>query len=459
MKTNLLTLLLVLCLIGNTTISYAQENQNDDISKMYNAQKKLVDAFNSMLKTETINNRKDNKPCKTKDLIGLVNKSELELNTNELHAVITSLFTKTRAIATAETIDQGAFATLTDKGLNAISNGASFDEFIKAYTGKDIKDINGKTEFRGEILSKDIDVLQEYYQNLKEIKANHEFSQERSVSDKCAIKSENSISVKTINYPNATWDIKTTITVDCVCGPDDGVAEVKSGSYEYTSTISGTLTGSNITFNSSKNPKLSVLSLECCGKKKEEEPPYIDPIAALNDNGIKDLMPDQTIGFGAGIGFAQDFEETTWCVTAEYLYKINTNQNKGWYVGGEVTHSNTSFGDFNSNKTVAGGKIQYNISAVPSGETQFVAGLMANYAFGNNDFNGFKDDFTGTIFCAYGGVNVRVSENWSIGAQFPVLIFENFTFKPENSAEFKTDATSLFINKDNPLKIMIRRRL
>ena len=211
------------------------------------------------------------------------------------------------------------------------------------------------------------------------------------------------------------------------------------------------------TFSQSKNPTLKIIRYQCCPEKEEEEEPAK---TALNDDeGIEDLMQDQTIGFGAGVGFAQDFDETTLCVTAEYLYQINTDEYKGWYVGAEGSYSNTSFGDVSSNKTMVGGKIQHNFSGVPSGETQFVVGVMANYAFGNNDFNGFTDDFTGTIFCAYGGVNVRVSENWSIGAQFPFLIFENFTFKPESGGEFKSDATSLFINKDNPLKIIVRKRL
>lgn len=459
-KSTLGVLLLFLFLINTTSIVYAQEGPSDDVAKIYNAQKELVDAFNSMLKSETINNWKDDKPCKAKDLINIINKSNLELSVNELHSVIGDLFTQSRAIPITETIEQGLFASLTDKALNAIGGNASFDEFIKAYTGKNPKDIKGQTEFQGEILSKDIDVLREYYQNLKELKAKYKFSSKDNANSRCSYKSTNSIQVKTLDYPNVTWDIKTTVIIDCNCGYDYNTTDVKSGSYEYLATVSGTLTGSKITFKTPKNSKISIIALECCGEEEEEEDPYTNPLTALDEaKGINDLMPSQTIGFGAGVGFSQDFDETTWCVTAEYLYQINTDEYKGWYVGGEVTHSNTSFGDFNSSRTVAGGKIQHNFSAIPSGETQFVAGVMANYAFGNTDNNGFKDDFTGTIFCLYGGVNVRVSENWSIGAQFPILIFENFTFKQDGGGEFKVDATSLFINKDNPLKIVIRRSL
>ena len=214
------------------------------------------------------------------------------------------------------------------------------------------------------------------------------------------------------------------------------------------------ITAKKQTFGKAINPTLKIISYQCCPVKEEPK-----ETALKDDAGIQDLMPDQTIGLGVGAGFSQDFDETTFCVTGEYLYQLNSSEYYGLYVGAEVTHQNTSFGEFKSNKTIAGAKFQYNFSGIPSGETQFVAGLMANYAFGSNENNGFNDDFTGTIFCAYGGVNIRVSENWSVGAQFPFLIFENTTFKPEGGGEFKTDATSLFINKENPLKIIVRRRL
>jgi hypothetical protein len=273
----------------------------------------------------------------------------------------------------------------------------------------------------------------------------------------CSVKLYSKLHVKKLDFPNIEYTLKTEVNIKCDCTDESSSKEIAAGILDYEATISGIYTSSKISFNEVKQPKVTKRSLQCCPEKEEKEEPTE---TALNDDeGIKDLMPNQTIGFGAGIGLSQDFEETTYCFTGEYLYQLNSDEYKGWYVGAEVTHNITSFGDFNSNKTIAGGKFQYNFSGVPSGETQFVAGLMGNFAFGNNDNNGFKDDFTGTIFCAYSGVNIRVSDNWSIGAQFPVLIFENYTFNPENGGEFKTDATSLFINKDNPLKIIIRRRL
>ncbi|MDG5491045.1 hypothetical protein [Psychroserpens sp. SPM9] len=451
-------ILFIVLLFGTIPHLNAQEHPNDELTKMYDAQKDLTAAFNTMLKTETLNNWKDNKPCKANDLINSINKSQLELSINELNAVTRNLFSRIQAVAISETIDKGSFESLTDKALQALSNDANFEAFVKAYTGKGVNDIKGKTEFRGEILSKDIDVLRDYYLTLKELTTNYKSNNEYNINDRCRYNSTNTITIKTISYPNATWDLKTTVIVDCVCDNDALATEVKNGSYEYTASVSGTLTGSTITFMNPKNSRLSVLSLKCCGDKEDkEEPSNIDPVAALNAiEGINDLMPDQTIGFGIGAGFAQDFEETTFCVFGEYLYQLNSSDDQGWYIGAEASYQHTSFGDFSSSVIKGGPKLQYNFAATPSQETQFVVGIMANYATGSNDNNGFKDDFTGLIGCAYSGVNIRICEDWSVGGQFPIFIYESFTFKPESGGEFEVDGTSLFINKDNPFKIVVR---
>ncbi|WP_323787489.1 hypothetical protein [Psychroserpens sp.] len=349
---------------------------------------------------------------------------------------------------------KGDFKTISDKALNAFSNTNNYGDFVLETTGKDVGSFTKK-----ENLSLNI-----FYSLLKKTTTSEKilndgfFTSTVELSGNCRIEWEPRAKIIKFEYPNITTELKIKVYTSCDCSKKKGNNEIKSGYLEYVATTKGIYTASTVTFGELINPKIKITSMECCPEevKMEEEP---TKTALDEDEGINDLMPAQTIGFGAGAGFSQDFDETTFCVSAEYLYLLNSSEYKGWYVGAEVSHQNTSFGDFKSNKTMAGGKLQYNISGIPSGETQFVAGIMANYAFGSNENNGFNDDFTGTVFCAYGGVNIRVSENWSVGAQFPFLIFENYTFKPEGGGEFKTDATSLFINKDNPLKIIIRRRL
>ncbi|WP_299223485.1 hypothetical protein [uncultured Psychroserpens sp.] len=171
---------------------------------------------------------------------------------------------------------------------------------------------------------------------------------------------------------------------------------------------------------------------------------------------VDELIQKQTIGLAVGAGFGQDFKESTLCFSLEYLRQINSSDKKGLYVGAEATYETTSFEEFSSNTLKFGPKIQYNTPITPSQETQLAVGLMGNFATGNNDNNGFEDDFTGLILCAYTGVNIRVSTQWSVGVQLPVFIYEDYTFEPEMGDEFSLDNTTLLVNKNNPAKIVVR---
>ena len=348
-------------------------------------------------------------------------------------------------------IDKAGFSTKFDRLFEMFDKSMSYSKFVETFSIRDKSDL---TKGENQDLKFAYGLLKTIH-NSGSLLTHYEDQAETGGCDDAT-----DYRIRMVNKNNlgqVTWEIKTVVDIDCNCERKDKKYNLDNLKFEYTAEVTGLFSASKKTFGTPKNPTLKIVQYQCC-LEKEEEKEEPTKTALNDDDGIQDLMPDQTIGFGAGVGFSQDFDETTFCVTGEYLYQLNSDDYKGWYAGAEASYQNTSFGNFKSNKVIAGGKIQYNLSAVPSGETQFVAGLMANYVFGNNDFNGSKDDFSGTIFCAYSGVNIRVSENWSVGAQFPVLIFENYTFKPEGGGEFKTDATSLFINKDNPLKIVIRRR-
>ncbi|WP_456441777.1 hypothetical protein [Psychroserpens sp.] len=481
-KSNIIFLYISLILICNTSIGYAQ-NQADGDKRFKKALKGMSGAYSKMYENAVLVQPDNPKTCKAESLIDVVDKKDLKISSSRLISGLIgmagSLYPPNNYLLTGD-YDKGEFLSQEDRAMNAASISSSFEEFITNFTGLNIADITASRLHPelGNKEVKDIDLLRRYYgsassfiggdwveiesENMAEYGENSEFNVDLSPTKyvgnddgKCAFYSKSKIRLKKYDYPMVIWEIRTEVFVDCVCKEEDNNSKVKKGVFVYSSIVKGLFTSTKETFEQPKNPIITIKSLECCPDKKEE-PPKAD----LNeDAGINDLMPDQTIGFGAGVGFAQDFEETTFCFSAEYLYQINSNDEKGLYVGAEASYGNTSFGDFSSSDFRGGPKIQYNFSGVPSGETQFVAGIMANYAFGSNDNNGFKDDFTGIIACVYGGVNIRISEDWSIGGQFPIFIYESFTFKPEFGEDFEIDGTSLFINKNNPLKIVIRRRL
>jgi len=423
------------------THSYAQES---NLTK--NSSVMLYNAFNTMHTNAEL--KKKNLLCGVEKIVEdytfVLNKYTFTSTLNYVQQTIDDIN------ELKDLIDKGAFATKFDKIFEMYEPSMSYSDFIKDVANRSVSELSERENLK----------LKNVYDLFKAMDKGGKLTfhdADPNETGDCLDFTSYHLTLKKKNLSQVTWEIKTVVNIDCDCKEKRKKYKLDNLKFEYTAEVSGIFTSSMKTFGRAVNPNLKIINYQCCPEKKEEEQPSE---TALNSNeGIDDLMPDQTIGIGAGVGFSQDFDETTFCVTAEYLYQINTDEYKGWYVGGEATYQNTSFGDTKSSRTVVGGKFQHNFSAVPSGETQFTVGLMGNYAFGNNEFSGFKDDFNGTIFCAYGGANIRVSEDWSIGFQFPFLIFENFTFRPESGGEFKTDATSLFINKDNPLKIILRRRL
>lgn len=439
---------IIIVILGLITLStsclVAQENKYKDIDK---AAASLNKAFDNMHNNAVF--KKNNLPCEVENI---AESYSVYFNEATLFPSLRYLQTRIEDINyDSFLIDKGTFATKFDRVLQMFEPSMSYSKFLDVFSTKSRSELSKEEDL-------DMVLIHGLFTALHDGGTLLTHFEDTADTGGCDDSTEYKVRILKKNLGQITWEIKTIVDIDCNCKDANKKYNIDKLKFEYSAEVSGLFTANKKTFSQSKNPTLKIIRYQCCPEKEEEKEEPTE--TALNDDdGIEDLMQDQTIGFGAGVGFAQDFDETTFCVTAEYLYQINADEYKGWYVGAEASYSNTSFGDFNSSKTIAGGKIQYNFSGVPSGETQFVAGLMANYAFGKNDNNGFKDDFTGTIFCAYGGVNIRVSENWSIGAQFPFLIFENFTFKPEGGGEFKADATSLFINKENPLKIIVRKRL
>lgn len=173
---------------------------------------------------------------------------------------------------------------------------------------------------------------------------------------------------------------------------------------------------------------------------------------------IQDLMPARTIGVAAGIGFENDFEETSLCVSGEALFRLNEPNPCGFYLGGDATFEYSSFNDWNQTTFQIGPKAQFHTPITPSKEVQWVNGIGAKYMFGNLDNNGFKEDLTGFNATLYSGLNIRLTEKLSIGLEIPVLGYENITYKSDGGSEFKADNTSLLVNKRNPVKIGTRFR-
>ncbi|MEW4922290.1 hypothetical protein [Algibacter sp. 2305UL17-15] len=455
------TRLIVFLLCLSMSSMYAQVANINNAEK-YN--KELEEAFKYMVKNAKLLTLNSGKECKIQEIVDRLDvPSYMYANIPFLTHSSLTLATNFEAdlnYIKEDTFNKGNFKTISEKSLNAFSNANNFSDYVKGLTGKDIGDIKGEHIFarideNGNDIDpsiKDIDTLKRIYDFYKRLFNSEHIIEKQTpfTSNGCWVYPISKIKIEKIDYPNITYTIKTEGRLDCECEFLGENRTLRKGTFEYKATVTGLYTHSKTSINLPKNPTLTITSIDCCPKK--EEPTE----TALADDGIQDVMPDQSIGGGAGFGATQDFEDISYCVFAEYLKRINYGSDNGLYWGLEGSYSNLSFNDASSNRFNIGTKLQYHIPATPSQQTQFVAGIMGSYNFGTND-NGFsKDDVSGIIACVYGGINIRVCEDWSFFCQFPVFIYETFTFKPESGGEFKTDGTSLLLNKDNPVKLGLR---
>lgn len=195
------------------------------------------------------------------------------------------------------------------------------------------------------------------------------------------------------------------------------------------------------------NDKITVkATAECCDKGNDDIS-YIDPMS----------QPDQTIGYTAGIGFSNDFEEVSYCAGVEYLKRIS-NKKSDTYLGGGVSYGGTSFDGYTTSRVMVGPKIQIHTPITPSGETQWVNGFKGYYSFGNRENNGYKDKTSGVELSLYSGFNIQLNEKTAVGIEFPIITWDKLTIKPENGSDYEVDNTSLLLNKGNPLKLNLRYR-
>jgi hypothetical protein len=452
MKTKqIINAFLILFFLSGLTKVEAQ-NDKDPYSYCLNPDgaKQLFTAFKEMHKNAKVQNFKDDKTCKVKDLIAIEkNRKYKMVSERDAAAIINGLVTKLGVDKTKEKLDIG-FLNKTDNALQAYSKSKSFIDFVKRYTGKGVGDIKGEWKDPSGMVYKDIDQLRRHYNKLKRLFTKDIFSVDiyNEVKNNCRVKRESSFKVLKYSFPKVTWQLKTTVTIKCVCQNGNDNTEIKSGSYEYIATSKGLYSSSKITFSKPIDSKINVLSLECCGYKSPvEDSSYIDPMP----------MPDQTIGYSAGLGFQNDFEEISYCFGAEYLKRIS-NKKCDTYLGGGISYEGTSFDGNTTNLLMGGPKIQWHTPINQNGDTQWVNGFKGNYMIGNQKNGDYKDKLSGIQAGIYSGFNIQLNEKTSVGIEIPVFTWEKIKIKPEMGTDYEFDGTSLLLNKGNPAKINFRFR-
>ena len=186
---------------------------------------------------------------------------------------------------------------------------------------------------------------------------------------------------------------------------------------------------------------------------------YGDTYDAL-DAGIK--WAPGTLGGSAGLAYADNdgFSETTFCFGAEYLHRISPeyNPNGASYIGAFANYHNTSSDSFDQNSFRFGLRYTYHDRISAFNRFHLIYGVKGSYETGSREFSNVEEDLSGFNVSGIAGIGVRVCDNFSIGAELPVINFASRTFE-NNGVEVDTDATWIGLNKNNPVMAYARWHL
>jgi len=187
---------------------------------------------------------------------------------------------------------------------------------------------------------------------------------------------------------------------------------------------------------------------------------YDDTNSAF-DQGVE--WAKSSIGGSAGVGWGdvEGNSETSYCVGAEYLYRISgadQNPKGAGYATAFANYRKLSAENFDENTLRAGlGYTQFRrLTAL--NEVQLTYGIKGFFETGSQDFSGFEDDITGFGVYLFTGINLRLCDKASLGLEVPVASYLSRTFKSEGN-EFDQDRIWAGVNKDNNVSATFRWHL
>lgn len=337
----------------------------------------------------------------------------------------------------------------------------SYVNFVNSVYNKNIGDLAPKN------FAASVDA---YYRQLKKLKKEGFVFDQRTVTKKeCVFKIESRFVMETWEDGNTVDDwigytakisgkIETTITIKCNC-KGKSISALKNARFKYEKPTVFLIDFSNKGNRQKFVPadkNLSVLSLlatNCC---TENDISFDDPSLELAPTENISL-PNQTIGVFGGVGFGQNFEETTLCLGAEYLINVVDLGNNPLFTGANASLETSSFMDNTSTWFGVGPTVQLFTPISASGETLVANGLSANVIFGSNDSDGFKDTVSGFEVGINTGLSVPLNDNLFLSISIPVVNHQNITYEPENGGtSFEQKNTSLLIGKGSTTKLGLR---
>ncbi len=272
------------------------------------------------------------------------------------------------------------------------------------------------------------------------------------------------------DYPNFKWKVEYNFRELCNCEKDAQVADLRKINARYTADFSSVFTSRGLRFGQPQNEKYKY-ELACCVEEKVRERPKVSPNPKPKNSSYgdeyntgnepisTDQIPLQTVGGGIGLGFENDFMETSYCVTGEYLRRLNLfndHQNLTCQVGADISYGGATSDFSKRNSVQLGPKIQVNKGLPRVGSLQWVNGLKAQYLVRNNESNGIKTPASGWNVNLFTGLNFPLGPRAFLGVELPVFNITQLTTKPTAGQEYSNTNVSLLLNKENIAKLLLR---
>jgi len=242
--------------------------------------------------------------------------------------------------------DRGEFASLHDKSLSAYAESNGFIAFVSNFAGKNMADLNPEEEKE----------LRGHYDYMKRKLSNKASLWDPFFSGKigsCSFDTKLFRTVKEFKFPNVTFEYSIEFTSkECPCIPEGDATEIKNAFFTISCTsVESVLTDRQGPLGDPINPRIDIISEECCSAKKEEE-----NYSARNDanDDIVAFAFDYdwagdgfsiTVGGGPTIGDESDFFGFSYSGDLGYLHKVSDRFQIGATAGyTRYTGKETDFG-------------------------------------------------------------------------------------------------------------------
>lgn len=179
------------------------------------------------------------------------------------------------------------------------------------------------------------------------------------------------------------------------------------------------------------------------------------------DSGVE--WAESTIGGTVGVGWGdiEGSSEFSYCLGAEYLYKIvgeDRNPKGAGYLGAFASYRGLN-GDNIDESAFRGGLGYTKFNRLTTfNEVQWMYGAKGYYETGEIDTFGAIEDVTSFGIYLFTGVNIRICDRASLGLEIPVVSYLSSTFE-SNGNEFDRDQIWAGVNKDNTVSASLRWNL